>query len=387
MYLFDQTERNDASPKLAIESTFDFLNRSSAEAIQNVRALLEALISDHPEAEEMISRFRSGDDRHFRSAEFELFLFSSLTANGFQLESHPVMPSGVSTRPDFRVTTPSGSSFYLEAVVATEHSSGMTQHRLVATTLDVFTTNSHQNFCLSVRSSGTPKTQPSRRKLIKATKRWLDGLDPDQVQQEISSSGYGAAPKYSWKHEDFSVDLKAMPLRRERRGKATRLLAIQHGTPGVVDSWSSIRDALLFKGRRYGELDAPLVIAVNSINHHLDRKDEMQALFGQEQFSFSASDPDAEPTFTRAPNGAWLGKNGPQLTRASGAWIFSNFSTYTVNRADPTLYLNPWASLSVPEEMKIYTHACESENGTIDWHKRALFGHSLGLSETWPSHN
>jgi len=384
MNLFDRVDRSDSTPKLAIESRFDFLNRSSREEIDEVRSLLERLVGNHPESKEMISRFRSGDDRHFRSAEFELFLFESLRSRGFEVESHPAMPNGVTTQPDFRVTTPTGEAFYLEAVVASEDSDDSTEHPLVATTLDVFTTHSHENFCLMVRTSGVPRTQPSRKKLINATLAWLDGLDPDRVQDLISGTGYESRPEFVWQHEDFKVFLSAVPLEESLRGRSERLLAVQFGQPGPVDSWSAIRDAITFKGRRYGTLDAPLIIAVNCVNRHLSRIDEMQALFGQEQFSISTSDPDAEPVLSRAPNGAWLGRNGPQLTRVSGAWIFSNLSTYSVARAAPTLYLNPWAAHPIPSEMKSYSYAAAAD-GRMSWHAMERFSQSMNISESWLS--
>src|SRR5690606_519504 len=123
---------------------------------------------------------------------------------------------------------------------------------------------------------------------------WLNSLDPDEVQAEIDTSGHDAMPTLVMNHESLEISVQALPLRADRRGKASRLLAAQFGRAGWVDSWSPIKDAITFKGNKYGSLDKPLVVAVNFSGHHLDRLDEMQALFGQEQIVLSTENLDAE---------------------------------------------------------------------------------------------
>ena len=382
--IFDPIRRTDPSPKLSIESDFQFLNRSSRVEMDRARGLMEDLISIYPEPEDLVGRFRSGDNNNYRSAEFELLLFGALKNLGFDLQPHPAPPNGTNARPDFLITCPSGESFYLEAVLASEHTGDQTYHPLVATTLDVLSANSHKNFGVMVRTRGVPTTQPSRKRLLRETLRWLDSLDPDEVQGAINRNGHDASPTMDWSHEDFTVSMKALPLREGRRGKASRLLAVQFGQAGWVDSWSAIRDAVKYKGSKYGLLDKPLVIAVNFAGHHLDRRDEMQALFGQDQVTFAADNPDMEPRLTRAPNGAWLGAGGPQFTRVSGAWLFDNLCVYNVPSRNPTLYLHPWARHPVPVDLLRFTHAV-GVDGSVSWKGGLAFGPVFNLPPEWPS--
>lgn len=383
MPIFDRVVRTDDSPKLSIESDFQFLNRSSRPEMEAVRQFLDSLVSEHPDESELIARFRSGNNPQFRSAEYELLLFSALRRHGFELESHPTPPNGTSSRPDFLVTAPSGQCFYLEAVLASENSGDRTHHPLVATTLDVFSRNPHESFGLIVKTAGVPTTQPSRTKLLRETVRWLNSLNPDDVQATIDSSGRDSAPTMAWTHEQFSVFLTAVPLRKERRGKASQLLIAQFGQPGWIDSSDPIRSAIAFKGRKYGRLDAPLVVAVNVSNRHLDQSEEMEALFGDEQFTFSVSDPDAEPRITRASNGAWCDGSGPKLTRVSAAWIFNNLSVYSLTRAKGTLYLHPWAEHPISSDLLKFGHAV-GVDGQMTWAEGLLLGDAFGLSPNWP---
>lgn len=351
--------------------------------MERARRLLESLVTEYPDPAELVARFRSGNNRNYRSAEFELLLFSTLNKRGFQLEPHPILPNGSRARPDFLVTTPTREEFYLEAVLASEDGEDQSDHPLIANTLDVFTSHSHPNFCIMVKTSGVPKTQPRRRVLLSKALHWLDTLDPDSTQERIDSAGHDSAPSMSWTHEDFKVTLSAIPLRAERRGKATRLLAVRFGQAGWIDSWTGIRDAIRHKGSKYGLLDKPLVIAVNFSGHHLDRLDEMQALFGQEQVTISVENSDAEPVLTRAPNGAWIGVDGPRFTRVSGAWLFDNLCVYNITSRNPTLYLHPFARRAVPNDMLAFGHALGTD-GIISWVPGMSLGEIFELPADWP---
>ncbi|WP_143421366.1 hypothetical protein [Halovibrio salipaludis] len=120
--VFDKEQRTDSSPKKNLESDFGFYNRSARPEMGLVREIIEECVANYPASEvaELISRLRSGDDVHFRSATFELFLHDALRRQGFLLTPHPDLPNGSLFKPDFYVLDPNGESFYLEAVLATE---------------------------------------------------------------------------------------------------------------------------------------------------------------------------------------------------------------------------------------------------------------------------
>lgn len=367
--IFDNTPRTDASPKLHAETEFAFLNRSARQEMHLARSRLEALVSTYPDPHDLVCRFQCGDDTHFRSAEFELLLFTLLSMRGFKLTPHPALP-GRTSRPDFLVESPGGDAFYLEAVLASEDRGGLRQHPLVATTLDVFSSNSHPNFLVMVSTSGRPTTQPSRNALLRKTLSWLDSLDPDAVLEAMEAGGHDTLPSLDWIHEDLTISLEAFPLSKEARGKPTCLLAGQMGGAGWVDSWSSIRDAIRFKGSKYGTMDLPFVVAVNFGGYFLNRINEMQALFGQEQITVSITDRDAPARSSRAPNGAWIGNSGPRCKRVSAAWLFDGLNIYNLDSRKPTLYLHPWADHPVTADLLQFPHAI-GKDGIMSWHEGA----------------
>lgn len=387
MRVFDQIERNDGSPKRNSESDFAFYNRSSRDAFFQVRALIEYCVSRYPgsEVDELVARLRSNNDQLFQSAIFELVLHDMLLRQGFTLEPHPKLSNGSKKRPDFLVIDREGDKFYLEAVLATEvneqNPGGEARKGAV---FDILNQNPHQNFMIDVDDEGCPKSQPSGKKLVKAVHQWLDSLDPDEVQAQLENEEglYGIEP-FEWRHEDWVVRLRPIPIKLERRGKSQQLIGIGGGGGGMIDSWSPIRDAIKSKGNRYGKLDKPLLVAVNLDSFHLERIDEMQALYGQEQYVYETGNVGKEPRMERARNGVWYGKGGPQYTRVSGAWLFDGLHPSSIAKRNQTIYYNPWAAIALPDSLSCFPHAVPVEN-KIHWEKGLSLAEVFDLNEQWP---
>jgi hypothetical protein len=157
---------------------------------------------------------------------------------------------------------------------------------------------------LGVDYENIPATPPSGRKLRDKLSRWLEPLDPDAVAKEVDADGYDALPKLRHEHGQWKVTFTAIPRAAEKRDTPAGTIIGVLGAQGRwLSTWQKIRDSLLAKAKRYGELDHPLIIAVNVIAFHLDRIDAMQALFGQEQYVFQRENPTTEPRMERAPNG------------------------------------------------------------------------------------
>jgi hypothetical protein len=240
----------------------------------------------------------------------------------------------------------------------------------------------HPNFMVAVDSTGDPATQPSGKRLAAEVVRWLDTLDADLVIAQ-SADNYEALRAYRWQHEDWEVRLRAIPVKPEARGLPRRLIGMRNFGAGWIDGWTPIRDAILAKARWYGDLDLPLVVAVNVDTFNLDPIDEAQALFGQEQFIYTVGAQQDEPRFERAPNGAWRGPSGARGRRCVGAWLFSDLSPYTLARRRQTLYVNPWAHFAVPVAFLRMPHA-QVVNDRIQRSGGLTFQEVLNLSEHWP---
>ena len=209
--------------------------------------------------------------------------------------------------------------------------------------------------------------------------KWLKVLDPDQVANDIDKHGPDRIPKFNWEHAGWRVEFKAIPINPERRGKGQRTIGVQFDGARWANEWEPIRDAVRSKGGRYGKIEKQFIVAVNIDSGFLDRIDEMQALFGEEEYVIN----NATTDMRRAPNGAWNGPNGPQYTRVSGVWIFGGLNPWNIVTRKNTLYINPWAEFSLPVSLHKMNHAMIT-NEKMKWIEGEQLSTVLGLSEHWP---
>lgn len=380
--LFSSFERTDASPKKNSETSFAFLNRSARPEIARVRDFVVDCLSSYPQndRQELVARISSGNDVHFSSATFELLLHALLTRLRFELEAHPELSNGSTARPDFLVKAPNGEEFYLEAVLASENTDqNKAAGKMKGVALDVLSATPHKNFLVTLIDAGEPETQPSGTQLAKAASNWLDTLDPDHVAASINDGR--EPPTLDWIHEAWKLTIKAFPLKPERRGTAKVLIGGWIGPAGWVDGCTPIRNAVRHKGAKYGHLGKPLVVAVDFNSFTLNRIDEMQALYGQEQFVDSS---EHGWTMMRVPNGAWYGNSGPQGRRCSAMWSFNDLNPYTAAVRSHTVYLNPWAHHQGPTSLEIFPHAKASQVDQITWVDGMALREAFGLPDGWP---
>jgi hypothetical protein len=382
--IFDEKIRTDSSPKRHGERDFNFFNRSARPEISRVRVLLESFAANYPhdQLEELVSRIRSGNDTHFKSATFELTLFAVLTRAGAALEIHPQVANGA--HPDFLVTCPDGSRFYLEAVLASEKSwTNEPAEARKSGVMNVLSAARHPNFWIDITSEGDPTTQPGGAQLLARTLQWLDGLDVEDISEKINASGFDDLPEYRWQHEDWKLTLKPVPVSPVNRGKTTTLVGAYSAGAGWVNAWEPIANAVKYKGNRYGNLTAPFLVAVNVDSFHLDKIDEVQGLFGQEQYVISSTNPSAEPRMDRARNGAWWGANGPQYRRVSGVWLFNDLGPSTIAVRRQSIYFNPWATYPLPSWLENFPHT-KGIDGLLQETEGTSFSTVLNLPDDWP---
>jgi hypothetical protein len=389
MKLFDEVEGIVDKSAGYTEPSFSYMNRTSREEFARMRDLLEVWYSRYPtsEQQELRSRFRSSNNFQHEAAFFELFLHELLLGINCKIKLHPSLQK-TSKAPDFLVEPESSHRFYLEATVATGETANQTAARArenaVYDVLDRLVNS--PDYFLSLSVQGSPKTPPPAKKLAKRINKEIGLLDYEEIRKIYESNGLRNLPCWQFEHDGWRIEIQPIP-KSKLRGKAgirpigTRFTGIRG-----VDHRTPIRDSIVEKGRKYGELDLPYVVAVNALEPGIDQDDILEALFGKEQYLIDISDDASivsEPRLQRIPDGAWRGPDGPRYTRISAVLMVTQLSIYNIPRAVLRLYHNPWAQNPYQSVLTQLNQAIPID-GKIHWQDGKNASTLFELPVTWP---
>ena len=111
----------------------------------------------------------------------------------------------------------------------------------------------------------------------------------------------------------------------------------------------AIRDAVIGKATRYGDLDLPYVVAVNATSDYADEEDAVDALFGPLATIVRSTGAGYEHEPARLPDSVWKGRGGPTNTRVSAVLSTERLTPWSVGKQRARLIINPWARKPLPE--------------------------------------
>lgn len=384
MKLFDKIQNGGSEPASYGEPIFVFLNRSSRKEFARIRDLLEVWFEHYPSTKqsEFRSRFRSSNDFHHQAAFFELFLHELFLKLGCKLKLHPSL-NETTKIPDFFIEPHTDHKFYLEATVVTGETAFQTAARsrenIVYEVLDRHVES--PDYFLSLFVSGSPMSPPPARKLADYINEELSLLDYDEIARIYKLDGLEHLPLWHFNHGRWHIEIQPVPKFKLRGKSGVRPIGTRMTDFRLVNNWTPIRDSIIEKGRKYGELDLPYVIAVNVLKP-ADSTDILQALFGQEEYIIDISDSSA-PKMRRKPNGVWIGPKGTRYTRISAVLMVTRLSTYNIPRASLYLYHNPWAQKPY-ESVLTQLHQAILVDGRIHWADGKKVDSIFDLSPNWP---
>jgi hypothetical protein len=384
--LFDEIQRDYTGPASDVESTYEYLNRSARVEIDNIRRLVEDWFHHYPlsEANELYSRFRSKDERQHKSAFFEILLHELLLKLNCQVEIHPEINTTFAKHPDFLVKSKENEDFYLEAVVVAVESEKKEAARLRMNVVrDVLNQMSSPNFFIGINLRGYPDTSPPVRNIRSFLQKHLEGLDPDKLSQIQELGGLKALPHWLYEHKGWEIEFYPIPKSTKIREEiGVRSIGMEFHDFQLIDSITPVKKALLGKAGRYGNLNLPYVIAVNTVGLHVDDIDIMNVLFGTEQYVFNSGS--KKEKLNRKLDGLWTSNCGPRYTRVS-AVLVASVSPSNLANANICLYHNPWAEkkynsilISLPQAVPVL------KDNIIKRKEGESLTRIFNLSSEWP---
>ena len=343
MKLFDQKKRTDLKPANHLDDDYDFYDRSAQPMFVKIRNLLNKWFDDYPKEDQVSLKAHFKND--FQAAFFELFIHELFKKQGFKLKPHPKV-EGTTKKPDFLVTSES-DEFYIEV----KHASDLSEQdesyeKRKALLYDEINRIESPDFFLHIREL-TIKTrqQPSAKKVIKAINDKLLRHNPDKITELVNEHDLDHTPRINFEDDKIDIEISLIPKSPESRGKnGIRPIGIYPGEFSWGGAEDAIKKAIENKATRYGNLNLPYLICINSTSRTwTDIEDVMNALFGSLQVTVSADPSNNKEKWSRAYDGIFLDTTGPKFTRVSGILI-TNIYPSNLHVADHWLVKHPFAS-------------------------------------------
>lgn len=369
MRLFNDIRRDYLGPALSSESLYSFLDRSARPYANNVRVLLEQWFCDYrgfadPESTgHLQSRIRDSDDRHFIAAFFELYCFALTSRQGFTCRPEPQAEEKTY---DFRIERDGRPAFFLECVTVSGVSDDESKSdRRVAAIEDTLNRRiCSTEFFLIVKIAEGPSIAPPIARLCPQIDDWLSGIDPDSVEVDYKDTEERFDPQMpripgllettlprldkevgGWEFTFFAVPRRRGATSSTWRpvGSIMRMYGENKSIVRWMDCKKPLMRALEEKARRYGDLEAPFVIAVNATDRFVDKLDIQDVMAG----THGIHEPDGKGNFELAEvhlENFWFRRGKPVNTRVGGVLTVIRLNPFSIASQTPLLWCNPWAS-------------------------------------------
>jgi len=376
--IFEDIQRDYHDPAAHREDEFSFLNRSARPAAAQVRSLIEqwAILYPPRDRDELKSALRS----QFRSTFFEMFVHAMLKQFGCTVDVHPVLSNQRSTRPDFVATFPTGERVIVECAHPKDPSSysKSEQARLDALYDDIERIRSANFFLVLHEIDGLKMRQPSIKRLRRYIEERISSLNVDDLHARVERGELNSMPTWLYEDGEFNLEFSVWPKSPGHRTARGAFIASYPSETRLGGHGNTLRSRIADKATKYGKLESPFVVAVNTGSLLATRvDDEMDALFGSERSLLRQEN--AIPT---TGSGVWLGAGGPQNTRLS-AVIFSRVFPWNLPVAPICIYHNPFATrpcVTLPWRLE----QAVPVDGRMQWRPGSTIGSILDLPSDWP---
>lgn len=235
---------------------------------------------------------------------------------------------------------------------------------------------------MSVSIGETGSAAPSQKRLKAELTNWLAELDPDQVL-----AGYEhhkvPLPTHTWQEVGWSVSFTAIPRSPGKRGgPSTRAIGVY---PAMA--WFNARSDLVLhavnkKGKKYGELSLPFIVAVGHAALFPEDEDIETALYGR---SVEHTDTSGPSTVGRMPDGYWTTPRDHGHGRVSGVLVVDNSAPWTWTKNTPVLWRSPDPT-SIPAPVLPTWATVQLVGDQVERQSPSAPAHTaVGLTEHWPT--
>jgi hypothetical protein len=150
-----------------------------------------------------------------------------------------------------------------------------------------------------------------------------------------------------------------------------------------LDDGETLRDAVKAKGSAYGELEHPLVVAINQTTAFHDDFDTINALYGRERIQVRVDDPTHEARRVRDTDGYWGSPGRWARKHVAGMLLGPNVKPWSVLSALPTFWAHPQPKEAVTP-LGAWRHATLQTDHIEQYEPAVSSPAFFGLAGDWP---
>jgi hypothetical protein len=378
--LFEDRERTRTEPLKRGESLWEFYDGCARSGYDEFRSIVNQWLAEmsDKDSQELISRMKYGGDREFGACLCELSVHAFLIKSGFKVAVHPDI-AGTSKHPDFAALDDAGAVVaYVEVTTVNPpdaQEKEENRENLIYNAIDGV--KLPPGCVLGYNLVRAGKSSPALKPLVADIERWA---------KENAEAAKSAEVSKTFAAGEWLVELELFA-----GGKSTEPAPGAIGTAflrgGMIEPHRDMREALEYKAKRYGDLNAPYVVVVADGKDQLFNKDSIksalrEAVLGDEIIQFRSGGR-AHQTFAR--NGFWHGAAGARNRHVSGVVLLPDTELWKLRNQNrqPTLAVNPWARHRLPESLRKLSRF-EPDNDLWVFRDGELFADILKLPNPWP---
>lgn len=337
--LFDSFERTCLEFAKHNDNTYEYYNNSARTDMSKVRDTLERWFYNYPEEEkkELKSRFKKDFDSSF----YELFLYELFCKLGYNITIHPDLASSPK-KPDFLISK-NNLEFYVEAKVV--KSKTMEQEAFERKRNELYDNLNKLNtkdFLLNIEHlCFLTQKQPSTKRMIKYIEEELKRIAPDILSEELEKNGIENFPKIEYKNRDVHIIVSPIPVSLSAREEKALPIGIYPAEAFWGGGEESLKNSIEKKAKRYGKLDKPFIICLNSLDIRTSGKINVDnAIWGTLALSWSTNPESKDEKWIRQLDGVFCDEKGARLKNLTGVLV-SKLYPHNVPVANYWLYEHP----------------------------------------------
>lgn len=183
---------------------------------------------------------------------------------------------------------------------------------------------------------GMPVSPISKNRLKNELCRWIANLDYPSIVSAWQDQE-DAIPEFHFDENGMTLYIRPVP--RRDRPKGSRAIGGVFSGIEQIKPEERIRAALKKKATRYGTLDLPYIICVNTLGDYFEEEDVLDALFGTPAVRVSSTPVGWTEQETRV-NAFWQRNLN---TRVSAVFATERLNPWSVAQSHARLIFNPWA--------------------------------------------